>query len=88
MAMKFATPARPSGPALALLRAHDNSFALFGKSDMSSKPKSFREFSLECKSAQRSIIRRERERMDKAEVLWREYFLAFSALGPEADDGP
>lgn len=64
-----------------ILRVLDASFALFGKLDMSSKPKSFREFSLECKNAQRSTIRKERERMDQAEQLWGEYFLAFFALG-------
>lgn len=43
--------------------------------------KSFKEFSLECKAAQRAVIRKERKRMEKVELLWTEYVRALSELG-------
>ncbi|HEV2508645.1 hypothetical protein [Bosea sp. (in: a-proteobacteria)] len=50
--------------------------------------KSFKEFALECKAAQRAVIRKERERMEKVALLWAEYAQALSELGlhPMAHD--
>lgn len=48
---------------------------------MSLTAKSFKEFALECKNAQRLVIRQERERMQKSEALWGKYFIEFAALG-------
>jgi len=50
--------------------------------------KSFKEFALECKAAQRGVIRKERERMEQVALLWAEYVRALSELGlrPMAHD--
>ena len=48
---------------------------------MPSASKSFKEFALEHKKAQRAYIRKERERMDKAEALWLDYCHALYELG-------
>ncbi|SEM21327.1 hypothetical protein SAMN04515666_108191 [Bosea lupini] len=51
--------------------------------------KSFKEFAWECKAAQRAVIRKERERMEKVAALWAEYVRALSELGlhPMTHDG-
>lgn len=48
---------------------------------MSQAPKSFREFALECKARQRDYIREERERMEKAEIIWEKSARDFGQLG-------
>ncbi|WP_199084410.1 hypothetical protein [Bosea sp. ASV33] len=48
---------------------------------MSQAPKSFREFALECKARQRDYIREERERMEKAQIIWEKSARDFEQLG-------
>uniref|UniRef100_A0A9E7ZVL0 Uncharacterized protein n=1 Tax=Bosea sp. NBC_00436 TaxID=2969620 RepID=A0A9E7ZVL0_9HYPH len=48
---------------------------------MSPAPKSFKEFALEGKAAQRRYIREERDRMKKALVIWEEADQKFEQLG-------
>lgn len=48
---------------------------------MTQVPKSFREFAMGCKAAQRAYIRKERERIERAEALWDRYTRDFAELG-------